>query len=363
MIKKNSKIGIVGAGTTGVYLAGLLSKQGYKVDLFEKASSPRTDGCGILLVQDGMKALNEGNPSVCQKIIQAGSPVTYFEFRNLKGGLADSHSVSYEEDELPGMLVHRQAILQALLDDLPPNSLHVNHQFISLEQTDKKVTAYFAHGQQWEGDLLIGIDGIFSRVRPFVVPNVKPLFYLGDVVWRGVVKDDHFCPENTFIVYIRGRGIYANFFSLGKGKTHWGFFLEKEQHDFEKKKPRPDNVLIPEAELEKLPPAPLKIIQDTPVEDIVCNFSYDINPLPYLYQGRVLLMGDAAHASSSTRARGMTSGLEDALALARHFAQGKDIEQVLFDFQAERLPIVHEYQRTSREMSLNIGRQQRKKAA
>lgn len=362
MIDKNIKIGIVGAGTTGVYLASLLAKQGYKVDLFEKASSPRTDGCGILLVQAGMKALNEGIPSVCNKVISAGSPVNYFEFRNLKGGITDAHSVNYENDELPGMLVHRKAILEALLDELPEDYLHTNHQFISLEKNDEKVTAYFTNGYKWEGDLLIATDGIFSRVRPFVLPNIKPLFYLGDIVWRGVVKDDQFCPENNFIVYVRGRGIYANFFSLGKGITHWGFFLERGQDDLEKGKPRPHNVLIPEEELNKLPPAPRKIIQNTPLKDIICNFSYDINPLPYFYEDRVLLMGDAGHASSSTRARGMTSGLEDALSFARHFSQGTHIVKVLADFQEERLPIVHEYQRSSREMSLNIGRQQRKKA-
>jgi 2-polyprenyl-6-methoxyphenol hydroxylase-like FAD-dependent oxidoreductase len=363
MIDKNARIGIIGAGTTGVYLASLLHKQGYQVDLFEKASSPRTNGCGILLVQDGMKALADGNPSVCKKIIKAGSPVTCFEFRNLKGGLANSNFVNYQDDELPAMLVHRQAILEALLEDLPSPCLHNNHPLISLEQNEQKVTAYFAHGQQWEGDLLIGVDGIFSRVRSFIVPNQKHLFYLGDLVWRGIVHDDSFCPEGNFIVYMRGRGIYANFFSLGNGKTHWGFFTEKEQTETEKNKPRPHDILIPESELAKLPPEPRKLIQSTPIEDIFCNFSYDINPLPYLYQGRVVLMGDAGHASSSTKARGMTSGFEDALSLARHFATGNELDQVLFNFQQERLPIVHDYQRSSREMSLNIGRQQRRKAA
>jgi salicylate hydroxylase len=363
MIYQNARIGIIGAGTTGVYLASLLHQQGYHVDIFEKGFFPRTNGCGIFLVQDGMKALFEGNPSACQKIIEAGSPAKYFEFRNLKGGVANSSFVNYQDDELPGMLVHRQAILEALLADLPSYCLHTNHRFISLTQNRKKVTAYFADGQRWEGDLLIGVDGIFSRVRPFIVPEEKPLFYLGDIVWRGIVNDASFCPEGNFLVYVRGRGIYANFFSLGKGKTHWGFFIEREQSESEKNKPRPYDTSIPASELAKLPDEARKIIESTPLEDQVCNFSYDIDPLPYLYQNRVVLMGDAGHASSSTRARGMTSGLEDALAFARHFAQSEDIDQALFNFQQERLPIVHEYQRSSREMSLNIGRQKRRKVA
>ncbi|MFS8118144.1 MAG: FAD-dependent oxidoreductase [Microcoleus sp.] len=61
MVSLNSKIGIIGAGTSGVYLAILLIKQGFKVTLFEKAPHPRTDGCGILIVQAGMEALDRGN--------------------------------------------------------------------------------------------------------------------------------------------------------------------------------------------------------------------------------------------------------------------------------------------------------------
>ncbi|MEG4230254.1 hypothetical protein QUA35_29085 [Microcoleus sp. N9_B2] len=52
----------------------------------------------------------------------------------------------------------------------------------------------------------------------------------------------------------------------------------------------------------------------------------------------------------------MTSGWEDGLCLAKHLADSANIREALESFQTERLPIVHEYQRTSREMSLKIGR-------
>ena len=52
----------------------------------------------------------------------------------------------------------------------------------------------------------------------------------------------------------------------------------------------------------------------------------------------------------------MTSGREDGLSLAQHLVSRASIAEALENFQTERLPIVHEYQRTSREMSLKIGR-------
>ncbi|MEG4201424.1 FAD-dependent monooxygenase [Microcoleus sp. Pol12A5] len=355
MVSSQSRIGIIGTGTSGAYLAILLIQQGFQVDLFEKAPHPRTDGCGILIVQAGMEALHKGNPQISQKIINSGDPVKLFEFRNLRGGVINSEPVTYEENELPGMLVHRKAILEALLDELPPECIHFNAELASIAQTEHSAIAHFKDGSKWEGDLLIGADGIVSKVRQYIVPGVE-LFYLGDIVWRGIVEDRSFCPEGNFFVYVRGRGIYANFFHIGGGRTHWGFFIEKERADSEVGKLQPNNITIPPQELAKLPDDARKVIESTPVENIVCRFSYDIDPLPKIYDGRVILIGDAAHAKSSTRARGMTSGWEDGLCLAQHLRDSANIAEALENFQSERLPIVHEYQRTSREMSLKIGR-------
>lgn len=355
MVSLNSRIGIIGAGTSGVYLAILLIQRGFQVTLFEKAPHPRTDGCGILIVQAGMEALHQGNHQVTQKIINSGDAVKVFEFRNLRGGVINSEPVTYEENELPGMLVHRKAILEALLDELPAECIRFNSDLLSIAQTEHSAIAHFKDGTHWEGDLLIGADGILSKVRQFIVPNVE-LFYLGDIVWRGIVEDNSFCPEGNFFVYVRGRGIYANFFHIGGGRTHWGFFIEKERQKSEIGKLQPNDITIPPQELAKLPEDARKVIESTPLEDIVCRFSYDIDPLPKIYDGHVILIGDAAHAKSSTRARGMTSGWEDGLSLTQHLTDSASIAEALENFQTERLPIVHEYQRTSREMSLKIGR-------
>ncbi|MEH2044819.1 FAD-dependent monooxygenase [Nostoc sp.] len=355
MVSSNSKIGIIGAGTSGAYLASLLIQEGFQVDLFEKAPVVRTDGCGILIVQSGMKALDQGNPQISQKIINSGDPVKLFEFRNLKGGFINSETVTYAEDELPGMLVHRKAILEAILDTLPPKNIHFNAQLASITQTENSAIAHFKDGSHWEGDLIVGADGILSKVRQFVVPNVE-LCYLGDLVWRGIVTDNSFCPEGNFFVYVRGRGIYANFFHIGGNLTHWGFFVEKEQTDSEIGALQPANISIPPEELAKLPEDARNVIESTPLENIICRYSYDIDPLPKLYDGRVILIGDAAHAKSSTRARGMTSGWEDGLSLTQHLTSSGSIAEALENYQTERLPLVHEYQRTSREMSQKIGR-------
>lgn len=350
------RIGIVGAGTSGIYLASLLKQQGHDVNLFEQADQPRTEGCGIMLVPAGMQALCAGKPEVYDAVIKAGAPAKTFEFRNLKDQVVDFHAVSNETDhQTRSMLVHRWAILKALLEHLPASCLHTQARLQSVEQTHDSVTACFMDGRTWQGDILVGADGLFSTVREYVHSGVKPN-YLGDIVWRGVVPDTEFCVNGNFKVYIRSRGIYANFFDIGGELTHWGFFTEKTQAPDEVGKSRPDDVSLPAQELAKLPEVARRIIESTPAEDLKCRFSYDIDVLPNLYKGRVILIGDAAHAKSPTRARGMTAGLEDALSLSRHLSTGGSVDQMLAAFQAERMPIVHEYQRSSREISMKTGR-------
>jgi 2-polyprenyl-6-methoxyphenol hydroxylase-like FAD-dependent oxidoreductase len=188
-----------------------------------------------------------------------------------------------------------------------------------------------------------------------VVQGVE-LCYLGDLVWRAIVTDNNCGTEGKYLLYVRDRGIDANFVNLGANRTHWDFFLEKDLADFEVGTLQPTNIIIPPQELAKLPQDARNVIESTPLENIVCRYSYDIGPPPQLYDGRVILIGDAAHAKSPTRAIGMTSGWEDGLSLSRHLMSSANIAEALANFQAERLPIVHEYQRTSREMSLKIGR-------
>jgi 2-polyprenyl-6-methoxyphenol hydroxylase-like FAD-dependent oxidoreductase len=233
---------------------------------------------------------------------------------------------------------------------------------VGWQQHSSGVEAHFADGSHWRGDLLIGADGLFSAVAPLLVPQ-RRLSYLGDRVWRGVVADDRFCTDGEFFVYARGRGVYANAFDLGRAAdgtplTHWGFFREEVLPAGRAEQRRLLSEPVPDDGLERLPADLAALIRATPLERQVANWSFDIDPLPFLAQGRVALIGDAAHAMSSSQARGMTAGLEDAVALARALAGARgDGPAALVAYDSERLPIVHRDQERSRAVSARTGRQ------
>ncbi|MDM7953988.1 MAG: NAD(P)/FAD-dependent oxidoreductase [Cyanobium sp. CZS 25K] len=357
------RIAVVGAGSSGLLLSLILQRQGHRVSLFERSGQLRTEGCGILLVKSGVEAVAAAAiPGLLDDLLAGGHSVQRFVFRNLRGDLIEASPAERDDGDLPSLLIHRRAILDALWRHLDPACFQGDRSLVSWNQSDDGVVARFADGQEWTGDLLVGADGIFSRVAALLAPG-RRLQYLGDRVWRGVVTDETFCTNGDFFVYARGRGIYANFFDLGpdgegRGRTHWGFFQEEELPGDRETRQRLLEEGVPAAALAKLPADAAAVIAATAPEAVVANWSFDIDPLPTLVKGRVALIGDAAHAMSSSQARGMTAGLEDAVALAARLAPGASgsLLVALQGYQEERLPVVHRYQERSRQVSHRTGR-------
>jgi 2-polyprenyl-6-methoxyphenol hydroxylase-like FAD-dependent oxidoreductase len=360
------RVGVVGAGSSGLFLALLLQRQGHWVELFERAPALRTDGCGILLVSSGVEAVAAAAiPGLLEALLAGGQPVQRFVIRNLRGDTIETSPVEREPEELPALLIHRQAILAALWGAFDPNSFRGGRELLHWREDPDGIEAVFANGSVWRGDLLVGADGLFSRVARQLLPQ-RRLHYLGDLVWRGLVQDDRFCTGGDFFVYARGRGIYANFFDLGPRAdgtpvTHWGFFQEEPLPAERGRQRQRLEQPVPSEALARLPADAAAVIAATPLEGVVANWSFDIDPLPCLSRGRVALIGDAAHAMSSSQARGMTAGLEDAVSLARHLGQqavatAEGLAAALAAYDGERLPVVHRYQERSRRVSGRTGR-------
>jgi 2-polyprenyl-6-methoxyphenol hydroxylase-like FAD-dependent oxidoreductase len=363
------EIGIAGAGSSGLFLALLLQRQGHIVRLFERASQLRCDGCGLLVIPQGLKAISAfGDQSLLSQLLDSGMEVSRYVIRNLRGAVINSSPAHVIPGEYPALLIHRKVIMNALISRLDPDSVMVGSHLISWLDCGEGIKALLSNGETWHGDILIGADGLFSRVAPLVAPERK-LNYLGDRVWRGVVVDDDFCHGGEFFVYARGRGVYANAFDIGVNEcgeplTHWGLFQEEPLPATRAEQKRLLTEPVPSDALTKIPDDIAQLINSTPPDNVLANWSFDIDPLPRLVKGRAVLIGDAAHAMSSSQASGMTTGWEDGVVLAQQLercltSDKGDVDQALAAYNELRLPEVHQRQAKSREVSSKVGRQRK----
>jgi len=170
------RIAIVGAGSAGLLLAALLPRPGHRVSLLERAPQVRCDGCGILLVKSGVEALAAAElPGLLERVLAAGVPVSRFVVRNLRGDLIESSPAAREPGELPSLLVPRRAIQEALAAQLAPGVLRGGAELLSWRQEappaascdpagEGPVQLVLADGGRWQGDLLVGADGLWIPV-------------------------------------------------------------------------------------------------------------------------------------------------------------------------------------------------------
>jgi FAD-dependent urate hydroxylase len=200
-----------------------------------------------------------------------------------------------------------------------------------LSQRDDTVTVEFGDGTADRYDLVIGADGIHSTVRQLVVGAgaVRPL---GQVAWRFVTE----CPrEVTTWTVLLGRDVTFLAVPIGRGRVYCYCDAPADST------PRPggDDVTGRLAELLTGFAAPVPAILDTlgpdgavhvgPIEEVT---------LDRWSRGSVLLVGDAAHATSPNMAEGAAMALEDGLVLAECLASGRGIAQTVATFQARRRP-------------------------
>ena len=359
--KQLERIGIVGAGPAGLFLAALLTDKGFCVDVFEQAPSLRADGCGIMLLPNGLRAIKRGCPEVYQDFCERGAILEFFDYYDV--GTGDTKTVSLADYVpkygFPIIYIHRKHISDALLKFIPDERIHTDYGFSSKEEKDDKVTAYFKNGTSWSGDLLIGADGIFSKVRQYLVGEVNPQ-YLGTMTWRGVISNDGFCQSKHFILFKRFNGVYSNLSDLEGGLVHWGLFVDMSEGSNLGEAVSPDEVQQILALTErKLAPIFRRVLEATPSSEIIRRPLLDIPPLARLVSSNVAIIGDAAHAMSPTRGQGLSTGFEDGLVLAHFLATCSNKSEALARYQSERQPRVTYIQTTSRERSLHNSRERK----
>jgi salicylate hydroxylase len=186
-------IGIVGAGIGGLTTAIALSAQGHAVTVYEQAAQFMRVGADINLTPNAVRALDGLGDTVAQGIRASGARPTFRISRDWDTGLETSRLPMGDTAEqrygAPQLTIHRADVLAVMANAVPAECVVFSKRLSSLSQSDAGVQLVFEDGQQALHDVVLGADGIHSKVRTALFGEEQPRF-TGVVSFRAVVPTD-----------------------------------------------------------------------------------------------------------------------------------------------------------------------------
>lgn len=337
------KILISGGGIGGLCAALCLAQSGHSVTIFEQATAFTEVGAGLQVSPNAMKVLRALG-------LEAEARAAAFEPEQIemRFGISGQTIFSiplkgYAEKRwgAPFLQFHRAELLGVLADaamQCPDIAIEMSAKVSCYEQTGDGVQVYLTDGSVFSGELLVGADGLHSQVRDQMLGPEKPAF-TGCVAWRGIVPFEALMrhpPPPTACAWV-GRGKHAVTYRVSGGRMV-NFVGVVEQPEF-----------IGESWSQKGTKA--QIAKDFsswhPVIEEIVNageafFRWGLfgrPALPHWHDGRVVILGDAAHPMLPFLAQGAVMAIEDGWVLAACLNdEDVSLSERLTAYQARRLP-------------------------
>jgi len=331
---------VIGGGIGGLSAALHLLRAGFDVHVYEQAPAITEIGAGIqispnasrLLIRLGLKTALDAAGVLPQAVHQ----------RRWDDGRTLQHApvgrLVEETFGAPYYHFHRADLANLLAAALPPERVHVGHKLVGLEQKGDRAVARFENGASDEADLLVGADGIHSRVRHVLFGPERPRF-TGCVAWRGLVPAERIRhldierashnwmgPDGHVVHYWVSAGRFMNVVCV----TEHGTWTSDSWTDKGK-------VADTLARYEGWHPTVRGLIEAFPETYIWAL--HDRLPLRHWTAGRATLLGDACHPMLPFMAQGAAQSIEDAAALASLLKSlPDDIPEALRRYEEIRKP-------------------------
>lgn len=326
-------IAIVGGGIGGLCTAIALRQRDIDVHVYEAAPALEPVGAGIWVPSNAMQVLDR--LALSEPVARAGMALERIE-------LCDADGLTLQQVDLNDVQrtfghttisIHRSALQQALVDHLAPEVLHLGKTCTAVEERKRTVRMHFDDGTHVETPVLIGADGLRSTVRDFVVPGAR-LRYTGQTCYRGIADLQLSLSSRRAAREIWGPGHRFGFSAIGEGAVYWFAPLDAPAG---RKRP-PTTVKRDLFRRYASFPEPVPAILDhTPVDTILRTDLYDVPPLDRWWHGRVVLIGDAAHAATPNLGQGAAQAMEDAYVLAAALARYDDPREAFAEYEATRM--------------------------
>ncbi|CAM2180010.1 MULTISPECIES: FAD-dependent oxidoreductase [Burkholderia] len=325
---------VIGGGFSGMATAIQCAKLGLTVDLVEIDPGWRSYGAGISIGGPTLRALRTiGVLDAFFDRGHGGDGVNLFTAGGQPIGTLPTPRVAGED--VPG----GGAIMRPVLADILAKAtraagvrVQLGCTFSRIEPRGEQVDVMFTNGTHGTYDLVVGADGLYSKVRGVAFPDAPKPRYTGQGVWRAVVPRP---AEIACATMWLGPRIKAGVNPVSRDEMY--VFVTED---------RPTNDYIDPAEWPRMLSELLASFDVPLIQSIRAQIGTEsrvnyrpleslLLPTPW-FSGRVVLVGDAVHATTPHMAAGAGIGIEDAIVLAEELGRGVTVDAALHAFQARR---------------------------
>ena len=330
----NLKAIIIGAGIGGLTTAIALKRAGYQIEVYDRVKELRPVGAGISLWSNGVKVMNWlGLGDEIHKIGGEMNRMTYLSKENELLNDIDLLPLIDQVGQRP-YPVSRSELQSMLLEQLGKEHVTLETKCIGAKEEGNQVTAIFEDGSTATGDVLIAADGVRSVLRNYVTQQKPEPRYADYVNWNGLVNaSPELADKHSWVIYV-GDGKRASMMPVGGDRFYYFFGVPMEKGTVVEPQDRRDEL----AKLFQGWPEPVQnlIQQLNPLETNRLEI-HDLDPLEKLARGRVVLVGDAGHATTPTLGQGGCQAMEDAEILCRYLVTTNiSVEDALQRYEAAR---------------------------
>ncbi len=351
--KPQQKVIVVGGGIGGLAAALALTRQGISVQLLEQADKIGEIGAGIQLGPNAYAALD------ALGVGEAARRRSVFTDHLIMMDAIDASEVGRVDVGAPFRarfgnpygVIHRADIHLSILEAVEKNpliSFHTSTKIESMEIKDDGVVVIDTKGNRFEGDALLGCDGVKSVVREQLVGDEAKV--TGHVVYRAVVDVENM-PEDLRVnapMLWAGPRCHLVHYPLRGGQQYnlVVTFHSKEQEEWGVREGSKEEVL---SYFEGIHARPHQML-DKPTSWTRWATA-DRDPVDSWGRGRATILGDAAHPMTQYLAQGACMALEDAVTLGEALRVcDNDIEQAFRKYESIRIPRTARVLWSAREM-------------
>lgn len=348
------RIAVIGAGLGGAAAASLLIQEGFDVHVYEQAPVFSRQGAGIHVGPNVMKILRR--IGIEDALNEQGSHPEFWHSRHWETGdiLAQIPLGDYAVKEYGAsyLTVHRGDFHALLIDALPDGALTYGKLLTKVEDLGNEVRMHFADGTVAHADIVIGADGVNSRIREELL-GPEPPKYAGYLAHRAVFTTPQtkagMLPFDPCVKWWSDDRHMMTYFVTAKAdELYYVTGVPVEQWDLKDRWLPSSKEEMREAFRGWHPT--VQALIDATVE--VTKWSLlERDPLPLWSRGRLVLLGDACHPMKPHMAQGAAMAIEDAAMLVRCFKEvGVAHHELAFGlYEANRAERASKVQRISHD--------------